>query len=115
MPREKNYHTITLALPRENRSLEVMLHSVLPYTGARVRASDDGDPLYTDCPFAPDECAPLLIITPSFTILPASLLNAPIRPTPEPWMQPLIDPAAWDDLHYFKPRRIGDFVFNNYD
>jgi hypothetical protein len=101
----------------------VLLHAVLPL----VAACSWGDEELVDPPTEPQrldmrmvahakfvEC-PLkrAMLGPQFVLLQPEFLDR--RFEPEAWMAPLVDPAAWEDMHYFKPERVGDVIFNHFD
>jgi hypothetical protein len=102
-----NYHALEITPRYGDAAVEVLLHLVLPYVGARPVGPEQKVPIFVDVPWSDAEVAAGLVV------LPAPLLNAAI--TPEPWMRDVLDPKAWEDLHYWKPKCVGEFVFNFYE
>jgi hypothetical protein len=102
-PVGRSYRALQVELPHQFGGGFLVLHSVLPLVAALRYAEFRHDEEYLDCPLEQDDLGD------RFAILPKSLLDA--RFVFEPWMRDVLSPQGF----WYKPRRIGDLVFNHFD
>jgi hypothetical protein len=102
----RNFRSMGLEFVKSKQTVHILLHAVLPYVAV-------ADVLAWEANEFADESILNDCFGPPFVKLPRSLLDRPF--TLEPWMLPLLDGGAVSDIKYWKPRRVGDFVFNEYD
>jgi hypothetical protein len=102
----RNFYTLAID-SHSTGPFFILLHAVLPYTGAVRLAEWTHHEEYLDLPLRAADLGE------RFTILPKDLLDAPFAF--EHWMRDALGPAALNDIKRSKPRRVGDLVFNYYD
>lgn len=103
----QNYHVVGAFAPPPLGHIQIALHVIHPFIGAwRVTTEGQLDREYWDAPLNPAD------LPEGMVIIPAEILAQ--RFDPEPWMRDLIK-DAWYDIHYHKPRTVGDLVFNRCD
>lgn len=102
----RNFHSITIEAFRPARTFHILLHAVLPFVAVADRLAWNDNQYGDDAPIRG-------AFEPPFQTIPKALLVQ--RFDWEPWMAEMVDKSAAYDIGYWKPARIGDFVFNYYD
>lgn len=100
------FWSFSMELYPEREIVHILLHGTLPYVAIASKFD------WMQIEFG-DSSTLTSIFTDPFVVLPKKLLEQPFDL--EPWMRPLLDKGALDDIQYYKPRRVGDLVFNHYD
>lgn len=100
------FWSFSLELHPKREIVHILLHGVFPYVAIATKFE------WMQVEFG-DSSILTSIFTDPFVVLPKELLEKPFDL--EPWMKPLLDKGALDDIRYWKPRRVGDLVFNHYD
>jgi hypothetical protein len=102
----RNFSSQSLELIKSKQRVHFLLHAVLPYVAV-------ADRLEWNANAYGNESVLRGFFGPPFVVVPRALLEQSF--SLEPWMTELIDKAAVSDIKYWKPRRVGDFLFNYYD
>lgn len=101
----RNFHAIEIATNNVNTSVQIRLHSILPFVAARKFRSPSAKCPYVDLPE--------LTTQNELILLPAELLNSQL--VLEDWMREKLDPASWADALYWRPETVGELVFISFD
>lgn len=101
-----NFGVVTLGLP--GRTINVFVNAIYPIVGfAHSPGAKDSNVTFVDEP----ELAAMLQNAGAWQILPKVMLDCPV--TQDSLAQ--LGPGERHEIRYWKPRRIGDIVFNLWD